>query len=79
MNGFKTRVVVDKYEQVLITGMMRSDKRPSDVRMDETTSVGRLVKGGVVDMPRSIRRGAGSTTIEAAMSEGRRRVRGNGR
>eukprot|EP00965_Chrysotila_dentata_P117981 3900225-Pleurochrysis_carterae.AAC.1 len=79
MNGFKTRMIVEKHEQVLVTGMMRSDKWPSDVCMNKTARIGRLVKGGVVDVSRGVSRGAGSTTIETAVSEGRRRVCGNGR
>eukprot|EP00965_Chrysotila_dentata_P048346 1603569-Pleurochrysis_carterae.AAC.1 len=43
-----------------------------------TASVGWLVKGGVVDMPRGVSGGAGSAIVEAALSEGRRRVGGKG-
>eukprot|EP00965_Chrysotila_dentata_P003129 102241-Pleurochrysis_carterae.AAC.1 len=47
--------------------------------MNETPSIRRLVQGGVVIVTGGIGRGAVGTTVEAALSEGRRSIGGNGR
>eukprot|EP00965_Chrysotila_dentata_P082437 2721010-Pleurochrysis_carterae.AAC.1 len=57
---------------------MRPHKRSGDVRMDEAIGIRWLVEGGVVCMTDGIGRGAGSASIETAVSEGWRRIGGNG-
>eukprot|EP00965_Chrysotila_dentata_P042828 1421468-Pleurochrysis_carterae.AAC.1 len=73
MDGLKPRVVVDEHEQILLTGVVCSNERPSDVRVYQTASVGWLVKGGVMGVSCGVSGGAGSATVEAAVSEGSNR------
>eukprot|EP00965_Chrysotila_dentata_P069850 2307399-Pleurochrysis_carterae.AAC.1 len=78
MYGLKTCVVIHEDKQVLITCAMRSDKWAGDVGMDEATSVRRFVERGVVGVTGSIRSSACGASVEATVSEGWRRIGGNG-
>eukprot|EP00965_Chrysotila_dentata_P121406 4013698-Pleurochrysis_carterae.AAC.1 len=71
MHGFEPRVVVNKHEQILVSGVMSSDKGRRDISMDQTARVGWLIERGIVGMASGICCGAGCTAIEATMRERR--------
>eukprot|EP00965_Chrysotila_dentata_P096094 3174629-Pleurochrysis_carterae.AAC.1 len=79
VDGLKTSVVVDQHEQILVTGVMCSNERPSNVRVYQTSGVGWLVQGRIMGVSCGVSGGARRATVEAAVREGSGRVGGEGR